>query len=210
MTRFRRARDFTKWLLGVLSVLLGIAGFYWLAIIFGWSLGISESARQITRFSSYLMMLGLPAALLAAVFNRARIGAYILGATFLLFIAPVIYFWTSDYIVNKDKRIQNAMKARTGIEQSADTQASCNGNSIYFKASRWGTSVVLLKPVDEELKPVYLAILNIHDSDNSCEIRKYPRRISTARKLLEQCSEAAQDLQAMLERFEKLQCPHDQ
>jgi len=89
MTRFRRARDFTKWLLGVLSVLLGIAGFYWLAIIFGWSLGISESARQITRFSSYLMMLGLPAALLAAVFNRARIGAYILGATFLLFIASL-------------------------------------------------------------------------------------------------------------------------
>jgi len=209
MTRFQRTREFTKWLLGVLSVLLGIAGFYWLSIIFGWSLGISESARQVTRYSSYLMMFGLPAALLAAVFNRARIGAYILGTTFLLFIAPVIYFWASDYIVNKDKRIQTAMKARVSIEQSADTQASCNGNSIYFRVSRWGTSVVLLKPVDEEIKPVYLAILNIHDSDKRCEIREYPRHISTARKLLEQCSEAAQELQAMLDRFEKLQCPHD-
>ena len=209
MKLLQRPREFIKWLLCVVSVLLGIAGFYWLSIILGWSLGTSESARLVTRFSSYLVMFGLPAALLAAVFNRPRIGGYILGTTFLLFIAPVIYLWTSASIESKDVRMQNALKARTNIEKTSDTQVSCNGYGIYFQESRWGTSVVLLKPVDDEIKPVYLAIFNVHESDKSCEIREYPRLISTARKLVEQCSEAAKDLQTMLGRFERLRCPHD-
>jgi hypothetical protein len=69
--------------------------------------------------------------------------------------------------------------------------------------------VVLLKPVEDEIKPVYLAIFNVHESDKSCEISEHPRHISTASKLVEQCSKAGQDLQTMLERFGKLQCPHD-
>jgi hypothetical protein len=163
MNLLRRPGEFIKWLPGVVSVLLGIAGFYWLSIILGWSLGTSESARLVTRFSSYLAMFGLPAALLAAVFNRLKFGGYILGATFLLFIAPVTYLWTSAYIESKDVRMQNAMKARISIEKTSDTPLSCNGNSIYFQESRWGTSVALLKPVADEIKPVYLAIFNVHE-----------------------------------------------
>jgi hypothetical protein len=208
MNVLQRSRELTKWLPGVLSVLLGIAGFYWLSIILGWGFGASESGRLLTRFSGYLMMFGLPAALLAAVYNRPRIGANILGITFPLRITP-IFIWISDYIENKDERTRKAMNARTNIERTSDSQVSCNGNGIYFKASRWGTSVVLLKPVDEEIRPVYLAIFNVHESDKSCAIHKYPRRISAARKLVEQCSNTAQDLQSMLERFKKLECLYD-
>ena len=210
MNRLQRSRVFINWLLGILSVMLGIAGFYWLSIILGWGMGTSESERLLLRYSGHLMLLGLPAALLAAVINRPRIGANILGITFLLCIAPLFYFRVNEHIENKDVRIQNAMTARANIEKTSTARVSCNGNSIHFKESRWGTSVVLLKPVEEEIKPVYLAILNTHESDKSCEMRTYTRHISAARKLVGRCSEEAQrDLQTMLDRFEKLECPYD-
>ena len=56
-------KAFLKWLLDVVSVLPGIAGFYWLPILLGRGLGNSGTQGLLSRYSNYLFMIGLPAAL---------------------------------------------------------------------------------------------------------------------------------------------------
>ncbi|MGD8619212.1 MAG: hypothetical protein PVH54_08485 [Gammaproteobacteria bacterium] len=202
-------KAFLKWLLGVVSVLLGIAGLYWLAIILGWALGTSGTEGLFSRYGGYLVMIGLPAALLAAVLNRPLIGAHILGITFLLLLLPAIYLWVTDYIAHKDERMDSMMKARANIEKNSVTRVSCNGYTLHFTESRWGTAVVLLEPVDERNRPVFLATYNIHQSRKSCELHTRPGEIGTAREITGQCGDTAQkELQLMLERLEQTTCPY--
>lgn len=202
-------KAFLKWLLGVVSVLLGIAGFYWLSILLGWGLGTSATEGLLSRYGGYLMMIGLPAALLAAVFNRPVIGAQILGIAFLLLLLPFTYVRVSNYIAHKDERLESTMKARASIENNSVTRVSCNGYTLHFTQARWGTAVVLLEPAEESIKPAYLATYNIHQSRKSCELHTRPGEIRTARAIIGQCGEAAQkELQLMLERLEQTRCPH--
>ena len=49
-----------EWLLGVVSVLLGIAGLYRLSILPGSSLGTSETEGQLSHYGDYLLFTGLP------------------------------------------------------------------------------------------------------------------------------------------------------
>lgn len=202
-------KAFLKWLLGVVSVLLGIAGLYWLSILLGWSLGTSGAEGLFSRYGGYLVMIGLPAALLAAVFNRPLIGAHILGITFLLLLLPAIYLWVTDYIAHKDARADSMMKARAVIEKNSVTQASCNRYTLHFTESRVGTAVVLLEPVEESIKPVFLATYNIHQSRKSCELHTNPKEIGAAREIIGQCGDTAQKaLQLMLKRLEQTTCPY--
>jgi len=202
-------KAFLKWLLGVVSVLLGIAGLYWLSILLGWGLGSSGAEGLFSRYGGYLVMVGLPAALLAAVFNRPLMGAHILGITFLLLLLPATYLWVTDYIAHKDARLDSMMKARATIETNSVTRVSCNGYTLHFTDSRWGTAVVLLEPVEESISPEYLATYNIHQSRKSCELHTRPDEIGKAREIIGQCGDSAQkELQLMLERLEQTTCPY--
>jgi hypothetical protein len=202
-------KAFLKWLLGVVSVLLGIAGFYWLSILLGWGLGNSGTEGLLSRYGNYLFMIGLPAALLAAILNRALIGAYILGITFLLLWSPRIYLGVTDYIAHKDERMESMMKARASIEKNSKAQVACNGYSVHFTESPWGTAVALLEPAEKSVEPVYLATYNIHQSKKSCEMHTRPKDIGTAREIIGQCGDTEQKaLQLMLERLQQTTCPH--